>query len=90
MSSTSADQLRGRQGDPPRRIDAPVRRTPLRRRIKDSRWSYFYIAPFVILVSVFTIYPIIASLGYTLYQWNGIGSPTAYVGLANFRQVVHD
>ncbi|HVX47235.1 MAG TPA: sugar ABC transporter permease, partial [Mycobacteriales bacterium] len=65
-------------------------RAPLGARIKENRWSYVYIAPFVILVSVFTIYPIIASLGYTLYQWNGIGRPTAYVGLDNFRQVIHN
>lgn len=58
--------------------------------VKENRWSYVYIAPFVILVATFTIYPIIASLGYTLYQWNGVGSPTAYVGLANFRDVLHD
>lgn len=69
---------------------AKAARAPLGARIKDNRWSYVYIAPFVILVSVFTIYPIIASLGYTLYQWNGIGRPTAYVGLDNFRQVIHN
>lgn len=53
-------------------------------------WSYIYLAPMLILLLVFTIYPIFASLGYTLYQWNGIGQPSNYVGLANFQQVVHD
>ena len=53
-------------------------------------WSYVYIAPFLLLVIAFTIYPIFASLGYTLYQWNGVGNPTRYVGLSNFEQVVHD
>ncbi|WP_093717275.1 carbohydrate ABC transporter permease [Actinacidiphila alni] len=46
--------------------------------------------PFVLLVGAFTLYPIGASLVYTLFQWNGVGSPDHYVGLANFRQVVHD
>jgi len=41
-------------------------------------------------VGVFTIYPIFASLIYTLYEWNGVGNPTQFVGLQNFRQVVHD
>jgi multiple sugar transport system permease protein len=49
-----------------------------------------YILPFAALVAVFTIYPIFASLGYTLYEWNGIGNPTQYVGLANFQRVVGD
>ncbi len=68
---------------------APRRRSRWAR-VKENRWSYVYVAPFVILVATFTLYPIIASLGYTLYQWNGVGNPTAYVGLANFRDVMHD
>lgn len=59
-------------------------------RMYDQRWSYIYIAPMVMLLLVFTIYPIFASLGYTLYQWNGIGDPSAYVGFDNFRQVMAD
>src|SRR5579859_6733507 len=55
-----------------------------------NRWSYFYIAPMIILLVVFIVYPIFASLGYTLYQWNGIGDPSAYVGLDNFKQVTAD
>lgn len=66
------------------------RRRSLWAQVKENRWSYAYLTPFVLLVAVFTIYPIAASLGYTLYQWNGIGSPTAYVGLQNFRNVLHD
>jgi ABC-type sugar transport system permease subunit len=64
--------------------------TSLWSQVRAHRWSYIYILPFTILVFAFTIYPIFASLGYTLYQWNGIGSPTQYVGLANFQQVVQD
>src|SRR5579859_7725696 len=55
-----------------------------------NRWSYFYIAPMIILLLTFIVYPIFASLGYTLYQWNGIGDPTAYVGLDNFTKVTTD
>jgi ABC-type sugar transport system permease subunit len=62
----------------------------LLREMRTSVWSYVYLAPMFILLVVFTIYPTFASLGYTLYQWNGIGQPTNYVGLANFQQVVHD
>ena len=60
------------------------------RRISAHRWSYAYLAPFVVLVAVFTIYPIFASFGYTLYQWNGVGNPSHYVGLANFERIVKD
>jgi ABC-type sugar transport system permease subunit len=43
-----------------------------------------------ILLFVFVIYPIFGSLAYTLYQWNGIGDPSNYVGLDNFTRVIHD
>jgi ABC-type sugar transport system permease subunit len=67
------------------------RRTLTRwRAIRSSAWSYAYLAPFFGLVAVFTIYPIFASLGYTLYEWNGVGNPTRYVGLQNFARVLHD
>lgn len=69
---------------------APPRKKRLWREVARNRWSYLYIAPMIILVLVFTAYPIFASLGYTLYQWNGIGDPTAYVGLDNFKQVMAD
>jgi multiple sugar transport system permease protein len=60
------------------------------RQVKHHRWSYLYIAPFVVLVATFTIYPIFASLGYTLYEWNGVGNPTRFVGLENFERVARD
>ncbi len=62
----------------------------LRQQIYANRWSYLYLAPMIILLLAFIIYPIFASLGYTLYQWNGIGDPSAYVGFDNFKQVMTD
>ncbi|MFC1411982.1 carbohydrate ABC transporter permease [Streptacidiphilus sp. N1-12] len=88
----SAPGLR-RTPDPARTPSAPPRRTGLpglRRRIRKAGWSYAYLAPMAVLVLVFIVYPIFASLGYTFYRWNGIGSPTDFVGLANFREVLHD
>ncbi|GCE24867.1 ABC transporter permease [Dictyobacter alpinus] len=58
--------------------------------IRANSWSYLYVAPMVVLLLGFTIYPTFASLGYTLYQWNGIGDPSNYVGLDNFVRVMHD
>jgi multiple sugar transport system permease protein len=39
-------------------------------RVRAGGWSYLYVAPMVLLLVAFTIYPNIASLGYTFYQWN--------------------
>lgn len=59
-------------------------------RARRHLWSYLYIAPMLLLLLVFVLYPIFASMGYTLYDWNGIGDPSFFVGLGNFQQVMHD
>jgi len=71
-------------------VAAGPRKKNLWQQIYASRWSYLYIAPMILLLLAFIVYPIFASLGYTLYQWNGIGDPSAYVGFDNFKQVVAD
>ncbi|GHO69880.1 lactose ABC transporter permease [Ktedonobacter sp. SOSP1-52] len=58
--------------------------------IRTNVWSYIYVTPMLVLLLVFVVYPTFASLGYTLYQWNGIGDPSNYVGLDNFVRVIHD
>ena len=72
----------------PRTVVAP--RASLWGRIRAHAWSYLYVAPMVILLFAFTIYPSVASLGYTLFTWDGLGSPSAFVGLGNFQQVIGD
>jgi ABC-type sugar transport system permease subunit len=75
--------------DPPRRLD-PGRRGRSGARRRGYLWSYVYLAPMMVLLLVFVVYPIGASLGYTFYKWNGIGDPSDFVGLDNFRQIMHD
>ena len=58
--------------------------------VRNNVWSYAYLIPMLVLLLAFIIYPNIASLGYTFYQWNGIGDPAGYVGLDNFVRVVRD
>lgn len=76
--------------DEPKAPRKPGGKPSLWQQIYANRWSYIFIAPMAVLVLTFTIYPMFASLGYTLYQWNGIGDPSAYVGLDNFRRVMTD
>ena len=60
------------------------------RYMQRTGWSYLYVIPMLIMVAVFVIYPTFASFGYTLYNWNGFGDPSTYVGLRNFTRVIHD
>lgn len=53
-------------------------------------WAYAFMAPQLILYLLFTIYPIIMGYIYTLYQWNGIGPLTDFIGLGNFKRLFSD
>ena len=72
---------------PPRAARPTTRR---RARRRTYLWSYVYLAPMMVLLLAFVVYPIVASLGYTFYRWNGIGDPSNFVGLDNFRQIMND
>jgi multiple sugar transport system permease protein len=58
--------------------------------MRKSGWSYLYLLPFGVLTTAFVLYPIVASLVYTVFRWNGIGAPSAFVGLTNFVNVAKD
>ena len=66
------------------------RTTALWKQVRANIWAYCYLAPMFVLIMVFTIYPIGASAVYTLYNWDGIGAATEYVGLKNFQTIMHD
>ncbi|MBI2940214.1 MAG: sugar ABC transporter permease [Chloroflexi bacterium] len=62
----------------------------LGRAIRQYGWSYAFVLPMLALVGLFVVYPLIASIHITLYDWNGIGKPTRFVGLRHFATVARD
>ncbi len=69
---------------------APVREGPRRGpgKFRKHLWSYVFLIPLVLLFGGFTIWPMIASWWYAFFDWDGVGSPADWVGLANFREVL--
>ena len=63
---------------------------PLWRRMREHTWGYLFLAPILILVGTFIIYPIFASVYYAFYNWDGVGQPTQFVGLRHFFSVATD
>jgi multiple sugar transport system permease protein len=51
-------------------------------------WVIFFLAPSLIGLTLFTLIPIISSLGLTLFQWDML-TPPKFVGLANFGDLLH-
>jgi raffinose/stachyose/melibiose transport system permease protein len=49
-----------------------------------------FLLPAGALYSLFVLFPLIQAGYYGLYKWKGLGPLTDYVGLDNFRQILHD
>ncbi len=60
------------------------------RQVRKNLWSYLFLLPLLTLVGTFVVYPMVASIHITLYDWNGIGNPTRFVGLRHFLTVSRD
>jgi multiple sugar transport system permease protein len=73
----------------PQRPPRPgLRRTLWRMR---REWSaYVFLAPGVIVFSVFTVFALIFAVYLTFHDWNILQPQKPYVGLQNYRDMLHD
>jgi len=69
-------------------MSSPQIRSP--RRSKDYVTIALFLLPAVILFALFLIYPIFRSAYYSLFNWNGLGPATKFIGLNNFKQILTD
>ncbi len=60
------------------------------RRVQDYLTIAIFLAPSLVLFLLFLVYPILQSLYYSLFNWNGLGPAVDFVGLDNFRQILTD
>jgi ABC-type sugar transport system permease subunit len=58
----------------------------------DYLWCYVTIAPFVVLFLSLTVWPIVRTIQFSLYDFNGIGEVTksTFVGFKNYLTVIKD
>ncbi|HEY5876190.1 MAG TPA: sugar ABC transporter permease, partial [Ilumatobacteraceae bacterium] len=93
MPATGGDRL----GDPPPTTHRDVgarrvhrsRSTPQLGRLPGPTIVAF-LAPALILYTLFVLYPIVQSMRYSLYDWNGLESLDDFVGFDNFRRALSD
>ncbi|TDW24546.1 carbohydrate ABC transporter permease [Kribbella kalugense] len=55
----------------------------------ERRWGWLLAAPAILGFLIFTIGPMIASLFFSLTDWQ-IGAPARFIGLGNYHQLAHD
>lgn len=48
-----------------------------------------FLAPALLLFTLYVLWPIVQSLRLSLYDWDGLGTPQ-WVGLANYAELMHD
>lgn len=65
--------------------------TLLKKREKNTAiTAAVFLAPAILLMAVYIIYPIIDTFRISLYEWNGIAASKTYVGLANWKTLFYD
>ncbi len=60
------------------------------RKAQDRATIVIFLAPALILFITFLVYPILRSVYFSTFDWNGLGPATDFVGLANFKEIVND
>jgi raffinose/stachyose/melibiose transport system permease protein len=62
----------------------------MNRRTRDRITIILFLLPALILFIVFVIYPIFRSLYFSMFDWNGLGPATDFIGLDNFKRILTD
>jgi raffinose/stachyose/melibiose transport system permease protein len=60
------------------------------RRAQDRATIAIFLAPAFILFITFLVYPILRSIYFSTFDWNGLGPAVDFVGLANFKDILSD
>jgi raffinose/stachyose/melibiose transport system permease protein len=60
------------------------------RRVQDNLTIALFLLPALVLLIVFLIYPIVQSVYYSLFDWNGLGPAVDFVALDNYKRILTD
>ena len=59
-------------------------------KIKDNFFNFLFAVPALAIFSFFYIYPFYEIFRLSLHEWNGISLTAQFVGLENFKEIMHD
>lgn len=71
---------------------AATRRSSPRERVRGPDWLWvgLFLAPFLLLYLGFTLWPLVATVYYSFFDWSGIGPIDDFVGTANYGSILAD
>ncbi|WPX09391.1 sugar ABC transporter permease [Caldicellulosiruptor danielii] len=58
--------------------------------IKENLGIFLFLAPALILIGIYIIWPIIMSFNLSMFEWDGISPKKIYVGFKNWQELLHD
>jgi raffinose/stachyose/melibiose transport system permease protein len=71
--------------------EVPYAQAEMKKRNRSQMWIIFaFLLPGAIVYTLFLIWPIIQATYYSLFNWNGLGPATNYVGLDNYTRILND
>ena len=73
-----------------RRQARPVNRRSLPARVWKERSAYVFLLPGILIFSVFTLAALIFAVYLTFHRWSIIEPDRPFVGLTNYRDMIHD
>lgn len=53
-------------------------------------WIFAFLAPTLVLFSLYTLYPSVASVMYSLFDWNGFSLKGKFIQFGNYVELFHD
>lgn len=60
------------------------------RRKSMTRAAYVFLLPTFIFIIIYILYPIVDTFVTSAYKWNGISAEKIYIGLDNWKTLIHD
>lgn len=67
-----------------------IRRPHVRPQFTTTLEGYLFLAPFLVVYCLFRIYPVFRGIYISLFDWDLVGVYRHYVGLENYREMLHD
>ncbi|UFU07810.1 carbohydrate ABC transporter permease [Ruania halotolerans] len=61
---------------------------PVHRRL--SPWVYAFLVPTVLLFGLYTVWPSLSSVFYSMLDWRGLGTDRSFTGLTNYERALAD
>lgn len=60
------------------------------RRRRRTVVAYLFLLPALVLIALFTVVPFVQGILLSLQNWDGVSASAPFVGLTNYRRVLHD